>query len=150
MPSKSATAEWPALRARYEGSCEMEKTTEAPWRDMRYYNSMLDLIGDPPLIHLKRVAGDVPPLVLAKMEFFNPGGSVKDRIGPAMIEYCEKQVLLRPGGTIVKPNSGNTGHWLAIAPAIKGYLCFFVMTPQVFPTTRNLFLAYVAAVAICP
>ncbi len=128
----------------------MEKTTEAPWRDMRYYNSMLDLIGDTPLIHLKRVAGDVPPLVLAKMEFFNPGGSVKDRIGLAMIEYCEKQGLLRPGGTIVEPTSGNTGHGLAIAAAIKGYHCIFVMTDKVSEEKRSLLRAYGAEVVICP
>ncbi|HKV02257.1 MAG TPA: pyridoxal-phosphate dependent enzyme, partial [Ktedonobacteraceae bacterium] len=128
----------------------MEKTTESPWRDMRYYNSMLDLIGDTPLIHLKRVAGDVPPLVLAKMEFFNPGGSVKDRIGPAMIEYCEKQGLLRPGGTIVEPTSGNTGHGLAIAAAIKGYHCIFVMTDKVSEEKRSLLRAYGAEVVICP
>src|SRR5260370_8073322 len=105
MPSKSATAEWPALRARYEGSCEMEKTTEAPWRDMCYYNSMLDLIGDTPLIHLKRVAGDVPPLVLAKMEFFNLVVTVKDRIGLAMIENCKKQSFIRPVSTILLPTN---------------------------------------------
>ena len=128
----------------------MEKTTEAPWRDMCYYNSMLDLIGDTPLIHLKRVAGDVPPLILAKMEFFNPGGSVKDRIGPAMIEYCEKQGLLRPGGTIVEPTSGNTGHGLAIAAAIKGYHCIFVMTDKVSEEKRSLLRAYGAEVVICP
>ncbi len=85
----------------------MDKMIEAPWADMRYYNSMLDAIGNTPLIRLNRVANDVPPLVLAKIEMFNPGGSVKDRIGPAMIEYCERQGLLRPGGTIVEPTSSH-------------------------------------------
>jgi cystathionine beta-synthase len=96
------------------------------------------------------VASDVPPLVLAKMEMFNPGGSVKDRIGPAMIDYCEKRGLLRPGGTIVEPTSGNTGHGLAIAAAIKGYHCIFVMTDKVSEEKRSLLRAYGAEVVICP
>jgi cystathionine beta-synthase len=128
----------------------MEQTTEAPFGQMRYYNSMLDAIGNTPLIRLNRVASDVQPLVLAKMEIFNPGGSVKDRIGPAMIEYCEKQGLLRPGGTIVEPTSGNTGHGLAIAAAIKGYHCIFVMTDKVSEEKRSLLRAYGAEVVICP
>jgi cystathionine beta-synthase len=125
-------------------------TTETRDGDMRYYQSMLELIGDTPLIRLRRVAEDVPPLVLAKMEMFNPGGSVKDRIGPAMIEYCEKKGLLRPGGTIVEPTSGNTGHGLAIAAAIKGYHCIFVMTDKVSEEKRSLLRAYGAEVVICP
>jgi cystathionine beta-synthase len=84
------------------------------------------------------------------MEMFNPGGSVKDRIGPAMIEYCEKMGLLRPGGTIVEPTSGNTGHGLAIAAAIKGYHCIFVMTDKVSEEKRSLLRAYGAEVVICP
>src|SRR5579864_1020226 len=128
----------------------MDKTTEAPWAEMRYYNSMLDAIGNTPLIRLNRVASDVPPLVLAKVEMFNPGGSVKDRIGPAMIDYCEKQGLLRPGGTIVEPTSGNTGHGLAIAAALKGYHCIFVMTDKASEEKRSLLRAYGAEVVICP
>ena len=128
----------------------MDKTTDAPLGGMRYYNSMLDAIGNAPLIRLNRVASDVQPLILAKMEMFNPGGSVKDRIGPAMIEYCEKQGLLRPGGTIVEPTSGNTGHGLAIAAAIKGYHCIFVMTDKVSEEKRSLLRAYGAEVVICP
>ena len=118
--------------------------------EMRYFDSILDLMGNTPLVHLKRVAGDVPPLVLAKMEMFNPGGSVKDRIGPAMIEYCEQRGLLRPGGTIVEPTSGNTGHGLAIAAALKGYHCIFVMTDKVSEEKRSLLRAYGAEVVICP
>jgi cystathionine beta-synthase len=107
-------------------------------------------MGNTPLVRLNRVASDVPPLVLAKMEMFNPGGSVKDRIGPAMIDYCEKRGLLRPGGTIVEPTSGNTGHGLAIAAAIKGYHCIFVMTDKVSEEKRSLLRAYGAEVVICP
>src|SRR5260221_2231643 len=138
MPSKVQRQSGLALLG---GSCVMDKMIEAPWADMRYYNSMLDAIGNPPLIRLNQVANDVPPLVLAKIEMFNPGGSVKDRIGPAMIEYCERQGLLRPGGTIVEPTSGNTGHGLAIAAPIKGYHCMFFMTEKSREVKRSLFVA---------
>jgi cystathionine beta-synthase len=125
----------------------VRETTEPA---MRYYESILDAIGNTPLVRLSRVARDVPPLVLAKMEMFNPGGSVKDRIGPALIEYCEQQGLLRPGGTIVEPTSGNTGHGLAIAAAIKGYHCIFVMTDKASEEKRSLLRAYGAEVVVCP
>ncbi len=128
----------------------MDKQTDAPMGEMHYYNSVLDLMGNTPLVRLHRVASDVEPIVLAKMEMFNPGGSVKDRIGPAMIEYCEKHGLLRPGGTIVEPTSGNTGHGLAIAAALKGYHCIFVMTDKVSEEKRSLLRAYGAEVVICP
>src|SRR5579859_7994246 len=128
----------------------MDKTTDALPGGMSYYSSMLDAIGNTPLMRLNRVASDVRPLILAKMEMFNPGGRVKDRIGPAMIEYCEKRGLLRPGGTIVEPTSGNTGHGLAITAAIKGYHCIFVMTDKVSEEKRSLLRAYGAEVVICP
>jgi len=79
----------------------MNDKTEPAMGEMRYYTSILEVMGNTPLVRLNRVAIGVPPLVLAKMEMFNPGGSVKDRIGLPMIEYCEKLGLLRPGGTIV-------------------------------------------------
>ncbi len=126
-----------------------KKTASSP-NGMHYYKSVLELMGDTPLVRLNRVTSNVPPLVLAKMEMLNPGGSVKDRIGPAMIEYCEKMGLLRPGGTIVEPTSGNTGHGLAIAAAIKGYHCIFVMTDKVSEEKRSLLRAYGAEVVICP
>ena len=128
----------------------MDKQADVSMGEMHYYNSVLDLIGDTPLVRLHRVASDVEPIVLAKMEMLNPGGSVKDRIGPAMIDYCEKHGLLRPGGTIVEPTSGNTGHGLAIAAAIKGYHCIFVMTDKVSEEKRGLLRAYGAEVVICP
>src|SRR2546428_11161046 len=128
----------------------MDMKTEAHQGKMRYFNTMTDAIGNTPLMRLNRVASDVQPLILAKMEMFNPGGSVKDRIGPAMIEYCEKQGLLRPGGTIVEPTSGNTGHGLAIAAAIKGYHCILVMTDKASEEKRSLLRAYGAEVVICP
>src|SRR5260221_9526502 len=128
----------------------MTDKIESPSGEMHYYRTILEDIGNTPLVRLNRVASDVPPLVLAKMEMFNPGGSVKDRIGPAMIDYCEKRGLLRPGGTIVEPTSGNTGHGLAIAAAIKGYHCIFVMTDKVSEEKRSLLRAYGAEVVICP
>jgi cystathionine beta-synthase len=132
------------------GGIAMNEKTPTTTGEMRYYHSMLDIIGNTPLIRLNRVTSGIQPLVLAKMEMFNPGGSVKDRIGPAMIDYCEKHDLLRPGGTIIEPTSGNTGHGLAIAAAIKGYHCIFVMTDKVSEEKRSLLRAYGAEVIICP
>lgn len=128
----------------------MEKPAEDQHQGMRYYDNILQLIGKTPLVHLKHIARDVPALVLAKMEMFNPGGSVKDRIGPALIGQCERAGLLRPGGTIVEPTSGNTGHGLALAAALKGYHCIFVMTDKVSEEKRSLLRAYGAEVVICP
>ncbi len=128
----------------------MKEKTEPAMGKMHYHNSILEKIGNTPLVRLNRVASDVPALVLAKLELFNPGGSVKDRIGPALIERCEQEGWLRPGGTIVEPTSGNTGHGLAIAAAIKGYHCIFVMTDKVSEEKRSLLRAYGAEVVICP
>ncbi|GER91601.1 cystathionine beta-synthase [Dictyobacter vulcani] len=128
----------------------MKETTEPAMGDMQYFPTVLDAIGNTPLVRLNRIASDVPPLVLVKMEMMNPGGSVKDRIGPNLIAYCEQQGLLRPGGTIVEPTSGNTGHGLAIAAAIKGYHCIFVMTDKASEEKRSLLRAYGAEVVICP
>src|SRR5215467_3572054 len=132
------------------GGTEMNENTAPTTGEMRYYHSVLDMIGNTPIIRLNRVTSGLRPLILAKMEMFNPGGSVKDRIGPAMIDYCEKRGLLRPGGTIIEPTSGNTGHGLAIAAAIKGYHCIFVMTDKVSEEKRSLLRAYGAEVIICP
>ena len=105
---------------------------------MQYAESILDLVGDTPLVRLTRVTRDLgpaerQPLILAKLEMLNPGGSVKDRIGLPMIEAAERAGLLRPGGTIIEPTSGNTGHGLAIAAALKGYRCIFVMADKQSP-----------------
>ncbi len=127
----------------------MKKQTTEPG-EMQYFPTMLDAIGNTPLIRLNCVASDVTPLVFVKMEMFNPGGSVKDRIAPNLITYCEQKGLLRPGGTIVEPTSGNTGHGLAIAAAIKGYHCIFVMTDKASEEKRSLLRAYGAEVVICP
>jgi len=117
---------------------------------MRYYDTILETIGHTPLVRLNKVTQGVKPLVLAKVEFFNPGGSVKDRIGVGLIEACEKAGQLKPGGTIVEPTSGNTGTGLALAAAIKGYHCIFVMTDKVSEEKRSLLRALGAEVMICP
>ncbi len=127
-----------------------DKAIETGHAGMHYYDNVLQLLGNTPLVRLNHIARDVPALILAKMEMFNPGGSVKDRIGPALIEQCEKAGLLRPGGTIVEPTSGNTGHGLALAAVLKGYHCIFVMTDKVSEEKRSLLRAYGAEVVICP
>ena len=93
----------------------------------REYPNVLELVGQTPIVRLDRLSRDVPGELLAKLEFLNPGGSVKDRIGLAMIEAAERDGKLRPGGTIVEPTSGNTGVGLAMAAALRGYRTIFVM-----------------------
>jgi cystathionine beta-synthase len=112
--------------------------------------TFLDAVGDTPLVRLRRVASGVRPTVLAKLEMLNPGGSVKDRIGLRMIQAAERAGRLRPGGTIVEPTSGNTGHGLAIAAAIKGYRCIFVMPDKMSQEKVALLRAYGAEVVITP
>jgi cystathionine beta-synthase len=122
---------------------------------MHYAESILDLVGDTPLVRLTRVTRELgpvdrQPLILAKLEMLNPGGSVKDRIGLPMIEAAEREGLLKPGGTIIEPTSGNTGHGLAIAAALKGYRCIFVMADKQSAEKQALLRAYGAEVVLCP
>ncbi len=117
---------------------------------MEALDTFLDAMGDTPLVRLHAVARGVRPTVLAKLEMLNPGGSVKDRIGIRMIEAAERAGSLRPGGTIVEPTSGNTGHGLAIAAAIRGYKCIFVMPDKMSQEKISLLRAYGAEVVICP
>src|SRR4051794_25358353 len=116
----------------------------------REYPTIIDLVGSTPIVRLDRVSGDVPGTILAKLEFMNPGGSNKDRIGLAMIEAAERDGKLKPGGTIVEPTSGNTGVGLAIAAAIKGYRCIFVMPDKMSQEKIALLRAYGAEVVITP
>jgi cystathionine beta-synthase len=116
----------------------------------RDYPSVLDLVGHTPIVRLDRISRDVPGTILAKLEYMNPGGSVKDRIGMAMIEAAEKDGRLRPGGTIVEPTSGNTGVGLAIAAALKGYRCIFVMPDKMSQEKIAALRAYGAEVVITP
>src|SRR5881227_80457 len=98
---------------------------------MRYANSVVDLIGNTPLVRLRCVTEGLAPTVLAKAEYFNPGGSVKDRIAVRMVEAAEASGELRAGGTIVEPTSGNTGVGLAIVAQRRGYHCVFVCPDKV-------------------
>ena len=112
--------------------------------------TILEAIGDTPLVRLNKVVGDIKATVLVKCEFMNPGGSVKDRIGIAMLEDAEHQGLIKPGGTIVEATSGNTGVGLAIAAAIKGYRCIFVMPDKMSDEKIRQLRAFGARVVITP
>jgi len=116
----------------------------------REYPRVIDLVGNTPIVRLDRIGADVEPTILAKLEYLNPGGSVKDRIGLAMIEAAERDGKLRPGGTIVEPTSGNTGVGLAIAAALKGYRCIFVMPDKMSQEKISMLRAYGAEVVITP
>jgi cystathionine beta-synthase len=121
---------------------------------MDYADSVLDLIGDTPLVRLGRTLdrpeGAAGPLVLAKIEYLNPGGSVKDRIARRMIDAAEASGALQPGGTIVEPTSGNTGVGLALVAQQRGYTCVFVGPDKVSEDKRNVLKAYGAEVVVCP
>jgi cystathionine beta-synthase len=114
------------------------------------HESLTELVGHTPLVRLRRVTAGPRPQVLAKVEYFNPGGSVKDRIALAMVEAAEASGALRPGGTIIEPTSGNTGVGLAIVAAEKGYRCVFVCPDKVAPDKLSVLRAYGAEVVVCP
>jgi cystathionine beta-synthase len=113
-------------------------------------DSLLDLVGRTPLLRLSRIGRDLDCELLAKLEMLNPGGSVKDRIGLRMIEAAEREGLLRPGGTIVEPTSGNTGVGLAMAAVLRGYRCIFTMPDKMSAEKIALLRAYGAEVVITP
>ncbi|MFL6140754.1 MAG: cystathionine beta-synthase [Labedaea sp.] len=117
---------------------------------MEYVEHVMDLVGNTPLVRLGRLADGLAPTVLAKVEYFNPGGSVKDRIALRMVEAAERSGELRPGGTIVEPTSGNTGVGLALVAQRKGYHCVFVCPDKVSEDKRNALKAYGAEVVVCP
>lgn len=117
---------------------------------MDFKNSILDLIGQTPLVRLTKVTRGIDALVLAKLESMNPGGSVKDRIGISMIERAEREGRLKPGGIIVEPTSGNTGIGLALAAAVKGYKAIFVMTDKASQEKVRYLKALGADVVIVP
>jgi cystathionine beta-synthase len=117
---------------------------------MRYSDSVVDLIGNTPLVRLRRVTEGLAPTVLAKVEYFNPGGSVKDRIAVRMIDAAEASGELKPGGTIVEPTSGNTGIGLAIVAQQRGYHCVFVCPDKVSQDKIDTLRAYGAEVVVCP
>ncbi|WP_336923678.1 cystathionine beta-synthase [Aquipuribacter sp. SD81] len=125
---------------------------------MRYASSVVDLVGGTPLVRLNSVTAGLwegagsgrGPLVLAKVEYLNPGGSVKDRIALKMVQAAEESGALRPGGTIVEPTSGNTGVGLALVAQQRGYRCVFVCPDKVSEDKRNVLRAYGAEVVVCP
>jgi cystathionine beta-synthase len=132
------------------GRASAGQETQPEGDAMPVLDSFLDAMGNTPLVRLRSVARGVKPTILAKLEMLNPGSSVKDRIGLRMIEAAEREGLLKPGGTIVEPTSGNTGHGLAIAAAVRGYRCIFVMPDKMSQEKISLLRAYGAEVVICP
>ena len=130
------------------------RTSEETPPDMpphaRPYDDVLALIGWTPLIRLNRVTRGIRTPVYAKAEFFNPGGSIKDRIGMPIIERAEREGRLKPGGTIVEGTSGNTGVGLAIAAALKGYRCIFTMPDKMSQEKVRLLKAFGAEVIVTP
>jgi cystathionine beta-synthase len=117
---------------------------------MRDFPTVLDIVGNTPIIRLPQIQPAGGGRVLAKLEYLNPGGSIKDRIGLPMIEAAEAAGLLRPGGTIVEPTSGNTGVGLAMVAAARGYRCIFVMADKQSPEKIQLLRALGAEVVVCP
>src|ERR1700757_145979 len=118
---------------------------------MQVYDSLAELVGNTPLLRLRSVTRGIPgSQVLAKVEYFNPGGSVKDRIALRMIAAAEASGQLRPGGTIIEPTSGNTGAGLAIVAAERGYRCVFVCPDKVAQDKISVLRAYGAEVVVCP
>ncbi|MGC4876192.1 cystathionine beta-synthase [Micromonospora sp. DT43] len=117
---------------------------------MQYYDNVVDMIGNTPLVRLRNVTEGIQATVLAKVEYLNPGGSVKDRIALRMVEDAEAAGLLKPGGTIVEPTSGNTGVGLALVAQLKGYKCVFVCPDKVSQDKQDVLRAYGAEVVVCP
>jgi cystathionine beta-synthase len=117
---------------------------------MRYAETVLDLVGDTPLVKLNSVTEGIGATVLAKIEYLNPGGSSKDRIASRIIDAAEREGKLKPGGTIVEPTSGNTGIGLALVAQQRGYRCVFVCPDKVSEDKINTLKAYGAEVVVCP
>src|SRR6058998_1687227 len=117
---------------------------------MEVYGSVLELVGNTPIIRLNKISKDVTSTLLVKMESLNPGGSVKDRVGISMLEDAERKGLLAPGATIIEPTSGNTGMGLAMCAAVKGYKMIFTMPDKMSEEKRNLLRAFGAEIVITP
>ncbi|MEP2024458.1 MAG: pyridoxal-phosphate dependent enzyme [Reichenbachiella sp.] len=117
---------------------------------MKFYNSIIDTIGDTPLVKLNSVAHGVKGTILVKLEYFNPGNSMKDRMALKMIEDAEKAGILKPGGTIIEGTSGNTGMGLALAAISKGYKCIFTLADKQSPEKMDILRAVGAEVHVCP
>ena len=128
---------------------DIEPLTD-PGPHMEAADSLLDLVGDTPMVRLDRIGRSLDCQILAKLEFLNPGGSVKDRPAVAMVEAAERAGLIGPGGTIVEPTSGNTGVGLAIVAARRRYRCIFVMPDKMSQEKIALLRAYGSEVVVCP
>src|SRR5947209_251470 len=126
-----------------------EQTLSLP-REANIKDTILDTMGNTPLVRLHRVTRGAQCDIVAKVEYFNPGGSVKDRIGISMIEDAERKGQIKPGGTIVESTSGNTGVGLAIAAAIKGYKCVFVLPDKQSVEKIKQLRAFGARVVVTP
>jgi Cysteine synthase len=113
-------------------------------------NNILETIGNTPLIKLNKITRDIPSLVLAKVDYFNPGNSIKDRMALKMVEVAEQEGKLKPGGTIIECTSGNTGMGLALAAVVKGYKCIFVTTDKQSKEKADILKAVGAEVIVCP
>src|SRR5262245_38128832 len=141
---------------RSEFSCRVATRQRSPspvsnvLEGVRYFESVIDTVGRTPLVRLRALAGGCPAPVLAKLEYFNPGGSVKDRIGLAMVEAAEREGKLAAGGTIVECTSGNTGVGLAMVAAVKGYHTVFCMPDKVSSEKVSLLKAFGAEVLLSP
>lgn len=117
---------------------------------MKYYNNLSELIGNTPLVKLNKVTDGIKCTVLAKVEYFNPGGSIKDRIAESLIDAAEASGKLKPGGTIVEPTSGNTGIGIALIAQQRGYKCIFTLPDKVAQDKIDTLKAYGAEVVVCP
>lgn len=117
---------------------------------MKYYNNLSELIGNTPLVKLNKVTDGIKCTVLAKVEYFNPGGSIKDRIAERLIDAAEASGKLKPGGTIVEPTSGNTGIGIALIAQQRGYKCIFTLPDKVAQDKIDTLKAYGAEVVVCP
>ena len=115
-----------------------------------YHNNILEAIGNTPMIKLNKVVAEIPALVLGKVETFNPGNSIKDRMALKMVEDAEKAGLLKPGGTIIECTSGNTGMGVALAGCVKGYRCIFTTTDKQSKEKFDILRAMGAEVIVCP
>mgnify|MGYP003596363905 CR=1 FL=1 len=117
---------------------------------MNYYQNILQTIGNTPLIRLSKVVDDIPALVLAKVETFNPGHSIKDRMAVKMVDDAESSGKLRPGGTIIECTSGNTGMGLALVACVRGYKCIFTTSDKQSKEKLDMLKALGADVIVCP
>ena len=115
-----------------------------------WYNNILETIGNTPLIQLHKITADIPATILAKVDYFNPGNSIKDRMALKMVEVAEAEGKLKPGGTIIECTSGNTGMGLALAAIVKGYKCIFTTTDKQSKEKIDILRAVGAEVIVCP